>query len=65
MHPLHIEQTARIITEERLRTAAAARRVRALAPVRTSLRDRVGVLLVRGGQRLQGHRPATVQPGPC
>ena len=64
MHPLHVEQTARLITEERLRTAAAARRVRGLRRPRSSLRDHVGTLMVRTGQRLQS-RPVTAQPGPC
>lgn len=57
MHPVHVEHTARVITEERLRSAAAARRVRAVRPARPRLRARVGVTLVRAGEALQ-RRPA-------
>lgn len=65
MHPLHVEQTARVITEDRLRAAALARRVDAARPTRPSLRDRVGAGLVRVGETLQ-HRPAAAHaPRPC
>lgn len=66
MHPLHVELDAHLITEDRLRRAAAARRVLALTASRPRLRDRVGAGLVRAGTRLQ-RRPRTT-PGhaaPC
>lgn len=57
MHPLHIEQMAAIVTEERLLRAADARRVRSLLGRPRPLRDRVGAGMVAVGTRLQA-RPA-------
>ncbi len=61
MHPLLAEQTARVLTEERLRTAAAARRARPGLVIRPGPRDRLGVVLIHMGERLRGTAPA--RPG--
>lgn len=65
MHPLHAELTAHLMTEERLRRAAAERRVRAAAGARPHLRDRLGAGLVRVGTRLQHHTAAPRATSPC
>ena len=59
MHPILADQAARVLVQERLRTAATARRVRGLRPARPRLRERAGTGLVRAGERLR-QRPAGV-----
>lgn len=56
MHPLHVDLTARLITEERLAQAATQRRIRLMRPSRPTVRARVGTGLVRMGTRLQSAR---------
>jgi hypothetical protein len=68
VHPLHVEQVAHIVTEERLLRAADARRVRALLGRPRTLRDRVGAGMVTVGTRLQTRaaRPTTASTAtPC
>ena len=68
MHPLHVDQMARIVTEERLERAAQARRAHTFGRPR-ALRNRVGAGMVAVGTRLQtrstGRRTAASTAAPC
>lgn len=54
MHPLHSDLAARLVVEDRLRNAAAARRQRVLVPGRPALRTRLGTALIRIGEAVCG-----------
>lgn len=54
MHPLHSDLAARLVVEDRLRSAATARRQRVLVPGRPALRGRLGTALIRIGEAVQG-----------
>lgn len=53
MHPITADLTARLVLEDRRRTAETQRRLRAHAPVPPAF-ARLGTVLVRVGARLQG-----------